>query len=59
MENHKNVPPPLTVEEIRNLDLSNIDPTPTKVYDELNHVLGEAYRSPAHNAKAGPSNAPP
>jgi hypothetical protein len=42
MENNDNIPPSLTVEEIRNLDLSDIDPTPTKIYDELNRVLGEA-----------------
>jgi hypothetical protein len=43
MENNENILPLLTIEEIRNLDLSNVDPTPTKIYDELNHVLGEAY----------------
>jgi hypothetical protein len=36
MENNTNIPPPLTVEEIHNLNLSDIDPTPTKIYDELN-----------------------
>jgi hypothetical protein len=46
MENNENIPPPLTIEEIRNLDLSNIDPTPTKIYNELNCVIGEAYRNP-------------
>jgi hypothetical protein len=57
MENNENIPPPLTIEKIRNLDLSNIDPTPTKIYDELNHVLREAYRNPTQNATLGPSNA--
>jgi hypothetical protein len=37
-----NIPPPLMVEEICNMDLSDIDPTPTKIYDELNRVLKEA-----------------
>jgi hypothetical protein len=40
--NYDNVLPPLTVEEIRNLDLSDIDPTPAKIHDELVQVLGEA-----------------
>jgi hypothetical protein len=56
MENNENIPPPLTVEKICNLDLSDIDPTSTKIYDELNHVLGEAYRNPTRNAIPGPSN---
>jgi hypothetical protein len=47
MENNKNTPPPFTVEEIRNLDLSDVDPTPTKIYDKLVCVLGEAHRDPA------------
>jgi hypothetical protein len=60
MENNKNIPPPLTIEEIRNLDLSNVDPTPpNKIYDELVCVIGEAYRDPACNASAGPSNQRP
>jgi hypothetical protein len=63
VENNENIPPPLTVEEIRNLDLSDIDPVPTKIYDELNHVLGEAryfkHRSVTENAEAGPSNIRP
>jgi hypothetical protein len=46
MENNENIPPPLTIEEIRNIDLSNIDPTPTKIHDELNRVLGKAYQNP-------------
>jgi hypothetical protein len=57
MENNENILPPLTVEEIRNMDLSDIDPT--KIYNELNRVMGEARRNPTHNAEAGPSNAPP
>jgi hypothetical protein len=56
MENNENIPPPLTIEEIRNLDLSDIDLTPTKIYNELNRVLGEARRSPNRNTSAGPSN---
>jgi hypothetical protein len=59
MENNKNIPPPFTVEEICNLDLSDIDPTPMKIYDELVQVLGEAHRDPARNASPGPSNVRP
>jgi hypothetical protein len=59
MENNENIPPPLTIEEIRNLDLSNIDPTPIKIYDKLNRVLGEAHQNPAQNASPGPSNIRP
>jgi hypothetical protein len=60
--NYSDVPPPLTVEEIRNMDLSNIDPTPTKIYNELNQVLREAWYSDQRettgdeNTLAGPSN---
>jgi hypothetical protein len=62
--NYDNVPPPLMVEEIRNMDLTDIDPTPTKIYDELNRVLGEARYSEqrgmtggtTENTLAGPSN---
>jgi hypothetical protein len=65
--NYDNVPPPLTVEEIRNLNLSDIDPMPTKIYNELVQVLREARNSEqrgttndaAGNALAGPSNQPP
>jgi hypothetical protein len=57
MENNESIPPPLTIEEIRNLDLSDVDPTPPKkIYDELVHIIGEAHRDPACNASAGPSN---
>jgi hypothetical protein len=60
MENNDNILPPLTIEEIRNLDLFDINPTPTKIYDELNQVLGEAqnakHRDLTENADAGPSN---
>jgi hypothetical protein len=56
----KMIPPPLMVEEIRNLNLSNINLTPTKIYDKLNRVLGEAqyteHRNVTENAKARPSN---
>jgi hypothetical protein len=34
--NYDDVPPPLMVEEIHNIDLTGIDPTPTKIYNELN-----------------------
>jgi hypothetical protein len=40
--NYNNVPSFLMIEEICNLDLSDIDPMPTKIYDELNRVLEEA-----------------
>jgi hypothetical protein len=44
MENNESILPPLTIEEIRNLDLSDVDPTlPNKIYDELVRVLGEAH----------------
>jgi hypothetical protein len=60
MDNNENIPPPLTIEEIRNLDLSNIDPMPPKkIYDELVRVLEEAHRSPTRNASPGPSNVRP
>jgi hypothetical protein len=57
MDNNKNIPAPFTVEELRNMDLSDVDPTPSnKIYDELVHVLGEAHQDPARNASVGPSN---
>jgi hypothetical protein len=57
MENNENIPAPFTVEELCNLDLFSVDPTPPKkIYDELVHVLGEAHRDPARNASVGPSN---
>jgi hypothetical protein len=60
MANNENIPPPLTIEEIRNLDLSDVDPTPpNKIYDELVCVLGEAHRNPDRNASPGPSNVRP
>jgi hypothetical protein len=63
LENNENILPPLTVEEICNLDLSDINPMPTKIYDKLNQVLGEAryaeHRSMTENAEVGPSNTRP
>jgi hypothetical protein len=57
MENNEGILPPLTIKEIHNLDLSDVDPMPPKkIYDELVRVLGEAHRNPACNASAGPSN---
>jgi hypothetical protein len=46
------------------MDLSNVDPSPTKIYDKLNRVLGEARyseqwgttRETMENALPGPSN---
>jgi hypothetical protein len=65
--NYDNMPPPLSIEEIHNMDLSEIDPTPMKIYNELVHVLGEKQndeqqRKPndaMENAVAGPSTQPP
>jgi hypothetical protein len=60
MTNNENVPPPLTIEEICNLDLSDVDPTPpNKIYDKLVCVLGEAHQNPNRNASPGPSNVRP
>jgi hypothetical protein len=57
MENNESIPPPLTIEKICNLDLSDVDPTPPKkIYDKLVRVLGEAHRSPTRNASPGPLN---
>jgi hypothetical protein len=60
MENNENIPPPLTIKEIHNLDLSDIDSTPPKkIYNELVRVLEEAHQSPERNALAGPLNVRP
>jgi hypothetical protein len=60
MSKSENIPPPFTVEELRNMDLSDVDPTPpNKIYDELVQVLGEKHRDPARNASSGPSNVQP
>jgi hypothetical protein len=63
MDNNKDrLPPPLSIEELRNMDLSGVD-LEKKVYDELLRVLEENYNNPdrdieaARNAEAGPSNA--
>jgi hypothetical protein len=68
MENNEDrLPPPLSIEELRNMDLSGVDPE-KKVYDELVRVLEEAYRDPTRNveaarnaeaAQARPSSMPP
>jgi hypothetical protein len=62
MNNNDNqLPPPLSVEELRNMDFSSVDPE-KKIYDELLRVLDETYNDPARdidvarNAEAGPSN---
>jgi hypothetical protein len=61
--NYNNVLPSLMVEEIHNMDLSGVDPTPTKIYDELNQMLREAWydehRGATENALAGPLNRTP
>jgi hypothetical protein len=60
--NEDRLPPPLSIEELCNMDLSGVDPE-KKIYDELLRVMGETYNDPAHdveaahNAEAGPSNA--
>jgi hypothetical protein len=60
MENKENIPTPFTIEELHNMDLSDVDPTPpNKIYDELVHVLGEAHQNPTRNASPGPSNVLP
>jgi hypothetical protein len=62
MNNHGNqLPPLLSVEELRNMDFSSVDPE-KKIYDELLRVMDETYNDPTHdieaarNAEAGPSN---
>jgi hypothetical protein len=60
-DNEERLPPPLSIKEIRNMDLSGVDPG-KKIYDELLHVMDETYNDPTHdadaarNAEAGPSN---
>jgi hypothetical protein len=55
------LPPPLSVEELCNMDFSSVDPK-KKIYDELLRVMNETYYDPtrdikaARNAEAGPSN---
>jgi hypothetical protein len=44
MSNNEDIPPPLTVEEICNMDLSDINSSPTKIYNKLNQT---------HNLLAG------
>jgi hypothetical protein len=59
--NDSQLPPPLSVEELRNMDFSSVDPE-KKIYNELLHVMDETYNDPtrdieaAQNAEAGPSN---
>jgi hypothetical protein len=59
--NEGRLPPPLSVEELHNMDLSRIN-LEKKIYDELLRVLDKTYNDPtydvktARNAKAGPSN---
>jgi hypothetical protein len=62
MNNNDNqLPPPLSVEELHNMDFSSVDPE-KKIYDELLRVMDETYNDPtrdieaARSAKAGPSN---
>jgi hypothetical protein len=60
MSDDENIPPPFTVKELRNMDLSDVNPTPSnKIYNELVRVLGEKHRDPARNVSPGPSNVRP
>jgi hypothetical protein len=60
MNDNENIPPPFTVEELHNMDLSDVDPTPpNKIYDKLVCVLGEKHQDPARNASPGPLNIRP
>jgi hypothetical protein len=58
--NNNQLPPPLSVEELRNMDFSSVDPE-KKIYDELLQVMDETYNDPcrdieaAQSAEAGPS----
>jgi hypothetical protein len=59
--NESRLPPPLSVEELRNMDFSSVDPE-KKIYDELLRVMDETYNDPAQDieaacaTEAGPSN---
>jgi hypothetical protein len=62
MDNNDNqLPPPLSVKELRNMDFFSVDPE-KKIYDELLRVMDKTYNDPARdieaarNAEAGPSN---
>jgi hypothetical protein len=60
--NEDQLPPPLSVEELQNMDFSSVN-LEKKIYDELLRVIDETYNDPtcnikaAHAAEAGPSNA--
>jgi hypothetical protein len=60
--NEDQLPPPLSIEELRNMDFSSVDPG-KKIYNELLRVMDEMYNDPtrdieaARAAEAGPSNA--
>jgi hypothetical protein len=44
MSDNENILPPFTIEELRNMVLSDVNPMPpNKIYDELVRVLGEAH----------------
>jgi hypothetical protein len=46
MDNNDNqLPPPLSAEELRNMDFSSVDPG-KKIYDELLRVMDETYNDP-------------
>jgi hypothetical protein len=50
--NHNNqLPPPLSIEELHNMDFSSVDPE-KKIYDELLRVMDETYNDPARDIEA-------
>jgi hypothetical protein len=49
--NDNQLPPPLSVEELRNMDFSSVDPE-KKIYDELLRVMDETYNNPARDVEA-------
>jgi hypothetical protein len=59
--NNSQLPPPLSIEELRNMDFSSVDPE-KKIYNKLLRIMDETYNNPtrnveaARNAEAGPSN---
>jgi hypothetical protein len=61
MNNDGQLPPPLSIEELHNMDFSSVDPG-KKIYDELLCVMDETYTDltrdieAARAAEAGPSN---
>jgi hypothetical protein len=50
-DNDNQLPPPLSVEELRNMDFSSVDPE-KKIYDELLRVMDETYYNPTRDIEA-------